>query len=155
MAYDTAVLFDNGAKTTNIPKINNVILPLAITMMGDLRGWYQTQAQVKLLDMSRAAAAYPNGITIVSWYVDCSVVPTTQLTGVLKYCDVGGTFPGANIVSIDTITSTAGHSSRTDMSGSMLGSGVIPAGKIVYLDITADPTDYNTLWSLVVNFTLP
>ena len=157
MAYNKFVVYDSVAKTLSVPKLGNALLPFAITMFGDLHAVYQTVHQWKLLDMDRASAVYPTGITIVSWYLDCAVAsPTTQLTANLKYCDsVGsGAFPGANPVVVDSLNSTAGHASRTDMSSSTLGSGVIPAGKLLYIDMGADPTDTNTLWSLVINFTL-
>jgi hypothetical protein len=66
-----------------------------------------------------------------------TVRATTELNANLKYCDAvtTGAFPGANPVLIDVLDSTTGNSECTDMSGSDLGSGVIPAGKIVYFNL--------------------
>lgn len=128
-----------------------------IQMNADLHGAYAQSQYVKLLDMGRAAVAFPNGITITSWYIDCvtSTNPTTELNANLRYCDgiTGGAMPGGNIVLVDVLDSTDGNSSETNMANSNLGSGVIPAGKILYLQMDADPTDASTVWSLVVNFT--
>lgn len=124
---------------------------------GDIRGLYQTMTSIKILDMGRSTAAFPNGITITSWYVDCSTAsPTTQFNGNLRYCDAvtTGAFPGANPVLVDVMDSSSGNSSCTDMSTSDLGSGSIPAGKILYWDMDLDPSDVSTTWSIIVNWTV-
>ena len=126
-----------------------------IQFFGDLRGMYVCVPAWKLLDMARGSLVFPSGITILNWYVDCSIAtPTTQLNANLKYCDAvtTGAFPGANPVLIDILDTTTGNSNRTDMSGSSLGSGIIPSGKIVYFDLDSDPVDLNTTWSIIINY---
>lgn len=147
-------------ESLNVPSHGRVI-----TLLGDLRGAYQISPYVKLLDMSRTAAAFPHGITIQSWYVDCvnGVDPVTELTANLKYCTAptnGQTFAAAAesvvsgaVVLVDVLTTTTGNASCVAMSGSDLGSGEIPAGKVLYLDMDADPSDISTTWSLIINFT--
>jgi hypothetical protein len=129
--------------------------PRSLQMTADLRGMWLTTPYWKFLDMTRGSASFPSGCTITSWYVDCnSADPTTELNANLKYCDSQGTgaFPGANPVLIDVLDTTTGNSSCTDMSGSDLGSGVIPAGKVIYLELDADPVDLATTWTITINF---
>ena len=95
---------------------------------------------------------------ITAWYVDCTVDdPTTELDANLRYCDAvgGGAFPGANETLIDVIDTTTGNSSETDMSNSDLGSGAIPTGKSVYIDLDADPTDANTQYHVRIHYYIP
>jgi len=125
---------------------------------GDLAGMWDIVPTWQLIDMDRGASVFPNGIVITSWYVDCSVAdPTTELNANLYYCDAlaNGAFPGANPVLVDVLDTTTGNSSCVDMSGSDLGSGVIPTAKILYVLMDADPTDANTAWSIIVNFYIP
>jgi len=136
-----------------------------LTLTGDLRGAYAVDPYVKLLDLSRAAAAYPHGITITSWYMDCvnAADPTTEINANLKYCTAptdAQTFTTAAesvtvgaVVLVDVLDTTTGNSSCTGMSTSDLGSGIIPAAKVLFLDLDADPTDMNITWSLTINFT--
>jgi hypothetical protein len=127
----------------------------ALTATGDWRSWYAMSQYILLLDME-ALACFPNGITITSWKLKCSVDdPTTEINANLRYCDGQGTgaFPGANIVLVDVLDTTTGNASCTDMSGSDLGSGVIPAGKMLYVQMDADPTDVNVWWTLTINYT--
>jgi hypothetical protein len=129
--------------------------PRSLQLNADLRGMWLTTPYWKIVDMTRGSASFPSGITITSWYLDCSVAdPTTELNANLKYCDSQGTgaFPGANPVLIDVLDTTTGNSECTDMSTSDLGSGVIPAGKVIYLELDANPTDLNVTWTLVINF---
>jgi len=129
--------------------------PRSLQFNADLRGMWLTTPYWKLVDMNRGALSFPSGITITSWYVDCSSAdPTTELNANLKYCDASGTgaFPGANPVLIDALDTTTGNSSRTDMSGSALGSGVIPANKIIYLELDANPVDLGVMWYITINF---
>jgi len=127
-----------------------------IQLSGDLRGWYYSNPNVILLDMDSLVLGYPSGITITNWKVYCNTSPTTQLAGTISYCDAvtSASFPGASPTVIDTIATTAGYQTRTDMSLSTLGSGSVPATKILYLALTADPTDYNKKWTLIINFTI-
>lgn len=129
--------------------------PRSLQLNADLRGMWLTTPYWKIVDMTRGSASFPSGITITSWYLDCDKAdPTTELNANLKYCDSQGTgaFPGANPVLIDVLDTTTGNSSCTDMSTSDLGSGVIPAGKVIYLELDADPIDLATTWTLVINF---
>jgi len=135
-------------------------IPLVHSMQlhGDLAGIWDIDAEWQLLDMDRGTGVFPNGIVITSWYVDCSVAdPTTELNANLYYCDAlaNGAFPGANPVLVDVLDTTTGNASCVDMSGSDLGSGVIPTAKILYVLIDADPTDANTAWSIIVNYYIP
>jgi hypothetical protein len=112
---------------------------------------------VKIIDMTRGSSAFPNGVVITSWYLDCEKAdPATEVTGDLKYCDSAetGAFPGANPVLVDVLDTTTGNSSETDMTNSDLGSGTIPAGKVLYFALDADPTD-EILWYLVINYYKP
>ena len=150
------VVFDNEVEMSEL-EVDKIITPRSLQIFGDFRGMYNCSANWKLLDMARGALAYPDGITITSWYLDCSSDdPTTEINANLKYCDAvtTGAFPGANQVLIDVLDTTTGNSSETDMGDSDLGSGAIPANKILYLSFDANPTDYNTTWSLVINYVL-
>jgi hypothetical protein len=129
--------------------------PRSLQFNSDLRGMWLTTPYWKLVDMGRGSASFASGITITSWYVDCSSAdPTTELNANLKYCDgtSAGAFPGANPTLIDVLDTTTGNSSCTNMATSDLGTGVIPAGKIIYLELDANPVDLNIVWSLVINF---
>jgi len=122
-----------------------------LQMFGDMRGLYIVSADWILLNMDRAASTYPSGVTITRVYVDCSTAsPTTQLTGKLKYCDAlgGGAFPGASPTDIVTLTTTTGNYDSGAISTS------VGANKIIYLEMTADPTDYNTTWNICVSYTV-
>lgn len=128
----------------------NEILSRSLQFFGDFRSLYVASSYWQLINMAQTGK-YPSGVTVTSWYLDCSnASPTTQINANLKYCDAltGSAFPGANATLIATIDSTAGNSSATGLSTN------VPAGKIVYLEFDADPTDYNTTWSLVINFTI-
>ncbi len=133
---------------------NNNNHQIAIT--GSFFGWYATVGRyVILLDMENSSLTFPRGIIITSWYVKClsSASPATQLTGQLRYSNAitTGAFPSTNTL-IDVITTTSGNSSETNMKNSNLGSGNIPQGKILYIDLTADPTDVYASWSIVINY---
>ena len=117
------------------------------TIFGDMRGLYVVSADWIMINL--IAAAYPNGITVTQVTVDCSTAsPTTQLTGKLKYCDTfaGGAFPGANPTDIVTLTTTSGNYDSGAISIS------ITSGHIIYLELTADPTDYNTTWFVTFTY---
>jgi len=121
---------------------------------GDWKNWYIMSQYVVLIPMD-VANSYPNGFTITSWYLKCSSAdPATEINANLRYCDAQGTgaFPGANIVLVDVLDTTTGNSQRTDMSQSSKGNGIIPAGKILYIQMDADPTDPYVFWTLTINF---
>jgi hypothetical protein len=128
----------------------SLIVETAGIVDGNLRGAYLNSAYIKLLDMENATAEYLNRITISAINVQCSVAsPTTQLSAKLMYCDAQGTgaFPGANPTEIDVIDTTTGNFSVTGLSTA------VATNKIVYLQMTADPTDYNTSWSVNFKYT--
>ena len=136
------------------------VVPLVHSMQfhGDLAGAWDVDAEWQLLDMDRGAGTFPDGIVILSWYVDCSVAdPTTELNANLYYCDalVDGAFPGGGATLVDVLDTTTGNSSETDMSNSDLTSGVIPTAKILYILMDADPADATTVWSIIINYYIP
>jgi hypothetical protein len=121
----------------------------SLQLFGDLRGIYNCSPYWKVLDLNAGASVYPNGLTITSWYVRCSTAdPTTELNADLKYCDSGTTFPGANVNTVATLDSTTGAASATGLTTN------VPAAKLLYIQLDADPADYNTTWSIVINFTV-
>lgn len=135
-----------------------------LVMTGDLRGAYAVSPFVKLLDLSRSGVAYPHGITITSWYMDCvnSADPVKEINANLSYCTAptnSQTFAtaaeagGGAVVVVDVLDTTTGNSSRTDMSLSTATTGNVPANKVLFLDMDADPEDMNITWSLTINFT--
>lgn len=127
----------------------------SLVISGDWRGAYITSPNIIVLPMD-ISSVYPNGITIASWYLRASVNdPVTEIVGTLRQCDAQGTgaFPGANVIVVDVLNTTTGNSQRTDMSLSFGGTGVIPAGKILYINLSQDPVDLNTIWTLTINFT--
>jgi hypothetical protein len=138
--------------------VNSTSSNKTLQFFGDLTGMYAAGVtRWKFIDMERCASTFPSGVTITSIYVDCSTNdPTTELNANLKYCDAiaGGAFPGANQTLINALDTTTGNFSITDMSTSSLGSGVIPANKVLYFELDADPTDTSTTWSVIVNFTV-
>ena len=81
----------------------------------------------------------------------------TELNANIYYCDAvaAGAFPGANPVLVDVIDTTTGNSAETTMASSDLGSGVIPAGKTIYVLIDADPISDTTLFRTKINFYVP
>lgn len=120
-------------------------------IFADLRGWYQTSAYLKILDMSQTPGLFASGIQITSWSVDCSsATPSTQLAARLFYCDAlaGGVFPGTNPQAMATLNTTAGNSAATGLTVN------IPANKILYLMLDSDPVDSGLLWSVIVNYTI-
>jgi hypothetical protein len=121
-----------------------------LNLSGNLRASYMNSAYVILLNMEHTTI-YPNGITITSVYVNCDKAdPTTELSAKVMYCDAqaGGAFPSTNPTQISVVNTTTGNFSQTGMTTS------VASDKIVYLEMTADPTDYNTIWSLVINYTI-
>jgi hypothetical protein len=122
----------------------------------DLAAQWDVDSDLWLVDLH--ADRYPAGIVILAWYVDCNVAdPATELNANLMYCDAvaGGAFPGASATLIDTLDTTAGNSSETDMTNSDLGSGTIPTGKSLYIDLDADPTDANTVYHFRMHYLVP
>jgi hypothetical protein len=140
-------------------------MPRTLLLTGDLRGAYAVSPYVKLLDLSRASAAYPHGITITSWYLDCvnAADPPTELNANLKYCTAptdaqafataAESVVSGAVVLVDVLDATTGNSSCVDMSTSDLGSGIIPAAKVLFLDMDLNPFSVNITWSLTINFT--
>lgn len=131
------------------------IVPFSHMMQGtfDLAAQYDVDSDLWLIDLN--ADTYPAGIVITKWYVDANVAdPTTELDANLMYCDAvaGDAFPGANPVLIDVLNTTTGNSSETNMASSDLGSGVIPIGKSIYIDLDADPTDANTVYHVRIHY---
>jgi hypothetical protein len=129
----------------------------SIQFSGDLFGAYQVLPDWRLLDMSRSSAIFPSGITITSWYMDCSSTnPATELDADLMWCDASdtGAFPGASQTLIDVLNTTEGNSNCTNMATSDQGSGIVATNKILYFHIGADPSDANVIWTLTVNYTI-
>jgi hypothetical protein len=118
-----------------------------LQLFGNFSGMYNLTSSWILLNMAKASGTYPNGVTITSWSLDCSLAsPTTQIAGDLKYCSVGASFPDSGSATlIKAIDSTSGNSGETSCSYS------VPEDSILYLSFDADPVD-NTTWNLVVNF---
>ena len=147
-------------KTTTNPSGNEIInignTNHSIQLSGDLRGWYQSNVNVILIDLGSLVLNYPNGIVITNWKVYCNTAPTTQLAATISYCDgvSSASFPGASPIVVDTIATTAGYQTRTNMATSTKGDGIVPTGKILYLAMTANPTDYLKKWTLIINFTI-
>lgn len=106
----------------------------------DPGAWYDSDAEVWIIDLD--TTRFPDGVVITQWHVDANVAdPDVEMNMNLMYCDAvaGAAFPGANPVLIDVMDTTTGNSNCTDMSGSDLGSGIIPAGKTIYYLFDADP----------------
>jgi len=124
-----------------------------LQLSGDFRALFNVKVDWRLLDLKRSVLAFPNGVTILSWYLDSSESdPTTEINANLKYCDGGdGPFPGTGVTLIDVIDSDHGKSSREDMSLSARGTGIIPPGMVIFLSFDEDPTDYNVTWLLTLN----
>lgn len=104
------------------------------------------------------STVYPDGIVITKWAVDANVAdPSVELDANLMYCDTlsNGAFPGANATLIDVLDTTTGNSSESDMSNSDLGSGTIPTGKILYIDIDVDPAIDTNFFVLQIWFYQP
>lgn len=104
------------------------------------------------------ATCYPDGIVITKWSVDANVAdPAVELDANLMYCDAlsAGAFPGANPVLVDVLDTTTGNSSEADMSNSDLGSGTIPGGKIMYVDIDVDPATTTDFFIVQIYFYQP
>lgn len=123
----------------------------SVSVQGNFRTAWLAGGLVKLLDLTRMAAAYPYGITINSWYLDCHANdPATELDADLCSCDSPGTgaMPGANVAVIAALDTDHGNSSATGLATSIAG------GKTIYLRINADPVDPLTIWTLIVNFTV-
>ena len=131
--------------------------PKAIVLTGDFRAAFVVSPYVKLLDMAKSPLLYPYGITITSWSCDCAnnATPTNQIAALIRYCvsPTTGTVPGASVVTVDTIATTAGNQARTSMAASTAGTGNVPAAKLLYLEMTLNPTDIDTIWTLTINFT--
>ena len=133
-----------------IPLRHMISGPLNLTAIYDVDSDYL----VAELD----ATVFPDGIVITGWELDCSVAdPTTEIDANLMYCDdnTTGVFPGANPVLIDVLDTTTGNSSCAVMSGSDLGSGVIPSAKMIYIDLDADPVDATTWYQLKIKYYVP
>lgn len=69
--------------------------------------------------------------------------------------DAAGAFPGANPTLIDVLDTTTGNSSESTMANSDLGSGTIPAAKIMYIDIDVDPATDTDFHVVQVYFYVP
>jgi hypothetical protein len=119
-------------------------------------GDYDTDSDVKILELD--SNVFPYGIVITRWEIECNEAdPSTELDANLGYCDdqSTGAFPGANAVLIDVLDTTTGNSSETNMANSNLGSGIIPAGKTLYIDIDADLVSDTTLFSVKILYYIP
>lgn len=154
IAIDTAqaqLAYYDGTREVAIPSIR-----MAHGVF-DLTGWYTYQHYVMLVPLD--SDRYPDGLVITEWEVNCLTAadPTTELDANLKYCDdIGtGTLPGANPVLIDVLDTTTGNSAETNMASSDLGSGAIPTGKTIYIEMDADPTDTSTLWEVRFHYYIP
>ena len=135
-----------------------VAIPLRNMLAGplNLAAIYDLDTDYILLELD--TSVFPDGIVITGWELDCFVAdPVTEINANLMYCDdnTTGAFPGANATLVDVLDTTTGNSSCADMSGSDLGSGTIPAGKILYLDLDADPTDDDTFYQIKIKFYIP
>ena len=133
------------------------VIPLNHMIQGNIgTGVYDTDSDVWMIDLS--STVYPDGIVITAWYADCNEAdPDTELDANLMYCDnvSVGAFPGANPILVDVMDTTTGNSVEATMSNSDLGSGVIPPGKTIYIDIDADPTSDTTLFHVAVRYYIP
>jgi hypothetical protein len=135
-----------------------VAIPLRHVMYGPLflSGAYDIETNYPLIELD--ATVYPNGIVITGWSISSSDAdPTTELDANLRYSDAPGTgaFPGANEVLVDVLDTTTGNASEATMSSSDLGSGVIPSGKALYIDLDADPTDATAYWIWKMTYYIP
>lgn len=101
---------------------------------------------------------YPDGVVITKWTVDANVAdPAVELNANLMYCDAlaNGAFPGATATLVDVLDTTTGNSTETNMALSDLGSGTIPAGKILYIDIDIDPATATDFFTVQIYFYQP
>jgi len=121
----------------------------SIQVFGDMRGIFTVSPDWIILNLT--PETFPLGITITKITVDCSIaLPVTELKGTIKYCDAlgGGAFPSGSPTNIQVIDTTSGNFS----SGAILA--LVDSTKIVYLELSSDPTDYNTTWCITLNFTI-
>jgi len=58
-----------------------------------------------------------------------------------------GAMPGAGVAVLATLDTNQGNSKGENLNI------VVPAGKVIYLRINADPVVAATIWSLVINYT--
>ena len=135
-----------------------IAIPLRHMIFGNLGldSAYDRNTNLALIELD--ATVFPDGIVITGWEVDASEAdPTTELDANLTYCDdaTTGAFPGANPTLVDVLDTTTGNSSEADMSNSDLASGVIPAGKFIYIDLDADPADTDNYFMVKIEFYIP
>ena len=142
--------FPSWNQTAGYFDFDRNILTRTVELSGDFRSYYQFSPYKIMLNMENATNT-PNGIQITSIYVNCGTVdPTTELSAKIVYCDAQGTgaFPSTSPTDVATISTTTGNYSQTGMTTN------VGTGKIVYLEMTANPTDYLTLWTIKINFTI-
>lgn len=131
---------------------NEVAIPLRHIFQGtiDLSGAYDVDSDVWLWDLD--STTYPNGVYITAVYLDSSVAdPTTEINANLMYCDAvaDGAFPGANATLIKAIDTTTGNFADAAVNTT------VAAGKTIYIDLDADPTDSNVVYHLKIYYRIP
>lgn len=152
------IAVDSTQKQLAVYDGTEIAIPLRHMIHGPLylTGAYDIDTDYPIIHLD--TTVFPDGIVITGWSISSTAAdPTTELDANLMYCDDIGTgaFPGANPVLIDVLDTTTGNASCADMSTSDLGSGIIPADKVIYIDMDADPTDTDAYWILKIEYYIP
>lgn len=143
---DGEVLTADSTDPTGVSWQTPSVEALKVVLDGDLRSLYMVSSTKRIPYKDRGA-----GITITNILVQCSVAdPTTELNANIMYSGAQGTgaFPGASPTLVSAIDTTTGNYD----SGAI--TSAIATGKELYLLMDADPTDYNTTWTITITYTV-
>jgi hypothetical protein len=116
-----------------------------ISVSLDPASFFDADTDIFLFEVN--SKRFPNGIIIDYWSVSYNADPTTELDANLRYADAWLTL--ANPALIDVIDTLVGVSSE-DTDANINGGSAVAAGKVIYIDMDADPADAN----IQINFTM-
>ena len=135
MAYDEAeeqlVVYDSQGGEITGEAVISPIHRWGITL--DPGAWYDVDEEVFIAQLGDDT---PNGIIIDEWAFSCNADPDVEIDGNIMYADA--LIGLANATSVDAIDTTNGTSSE-DTDANINGGNAIPAGKVIYLLMEADP----------------
>lgn len=137
-SHEDAIAYHSGATGEISGEVLKSHLYMAAISV-DPGSWYDSDTDLFIMEVH--ADMFPNGIIIDEWKCDFNLDPNVELDANLAYADSWTDAADPNI--IDAIDTTNGSSSE-DTDANINSGNAVAAGKVIYIDMDADPEGTGT-----------